>query len=400
MKLRWRIFGGLIVGLAAAVIVVQAAVAIFGDGEGGDEVTPGGSPTPVAEEGDDHDGATAHDDGHVVGADHDGDTGHDDGHTADGDHDGATAHDDLHEEGDSHDGDTKHDDNHTSFGPSGGGHNGTVSHDDRHEQGDNHDGDTGHDDDHIVGGGHDGATEHDDDHILGGDHDGATAHDDDHILGGEHYGATAHDDDHTSSAQAAATPEVTAEPTPEVTAEPTPPASEPAVDAAIAAALEYYDAVSDADCETNNPQNKQCIGLSSQPSTVQGGIAVFGVASPDGGGFVAVLGRDPAGEWKFWRAGQQDYQLLTLPGDALVCAYGSRLNVRTAPTTDAPAVGILEDLTGVRAEEFVLTVQGELQFGYGWFRLSSPLDGWSYSKYLTNASLGDCALHDALEPEY
>ena len=88
----------------------------------------------------------------------------------------------------------------------------------------------------------------------------------------------------TSSAQAAATPEVTAAPTL---------ASEQAVDSAIAAALEYYDAVSDADCLTNNPQNKQCVGLSSQPSTVQGGIAVFGVASPDGTGFVAVLGLDP-----------------------------------------------------------------------------------------------------------
>ena len=407
MKLSWRIFGGGLIGvLVAAIIVVLAAVVVFGGGDDGDEVTPGGSPSPAAEESDDHDGltahddghligghdgATGHDDGHVIGDDHDGATGHDDGHTVGGDHDGATAHDDRHEKGDSHDGDTKHDDNHTSFGPSGGGHNGVVSHDDRHEKGDNHDGDTGHDDEHTVGGGHDGATAHDDGHILGSDHDGATAHDDDHLIGGDHDGATAHDDDHTSSTQTAATPEATAEPTL---------ASEQAVDSALAAALEYYDAVSDADCQTNNPQNKQCIGLSSQLSTVQGGIAVFGVASPDGPGFMAVLGLDPSGEWKFWRAGHQDYQLLILPGDALVCAYGSRLNVRSEPTTDAPAVGVLEDLTGARAEEFVLTVPGELQFGYGWFRLSSPLVGWVYSKYLTAAGWGDCALHDDLEPEY
>ena len=104
----------------------------------------------------------------------------------------------------------------------------------------------------------------------------------------------------------------------------------------------------------------------------------------------------------FWRAGQQDYQLFILPGDALVCAYGEGLNVRSAATTDAPAVGTIEDLTGVRAEEFVLTERGSgdlQQHGYGWFRLSSPLDGWAYSKYLTAASLEDCALHDALEPE-
>ncbi len=196
----------------------------------------------------------------------------------------------------------------------------------------------------------------------------------------------------------ATTPEATGEATPGVTTEPTP-TTEPAVDAASAAALEYFDAVSDADCQTNNPQNKLCAGLSSQPSTVQRGIAVFGVGSPDGGGFAGVLGRDPAGEWKFWRAGQQDYQLLTLPGDALVCAYGAGLNVRSEPTTDAPAVGLIEDLTVARAEEFVLTEPGsDLQQGFGWFRLSSPLDGWAYSKYLTAAIQDDCGLHDAQEP--
>lgn len=48
---------------------------------------------------------------------------------------------------------------------------------------------------------------------------------------------------------------------------------------------------------------------------------------------------------------------------------------------DVRAVGVLEDLTTVRAEEFVLTERAsDLQHGYGWFRLSSPLDGWAYSK--------------------
>lgn len=205
----------------------------------------------------------------------------------------------------------------------------------------------------------------------------------------------------TGEATPGVTPNPQATATPEVTTDRTP-TSQQALDAALAAALAYFDAVSDADCETNNPQNKNCAGLSSQLSTVQGGIAVFGVGPPDGPGFVGVLGLDPAGEWKAWRAVQQDYQLLTLPADALVCAYGSRLNVRSKPTTDAPAVGVLEDLTRVRAEEFVLTERASddlQQHGYGWFRLSSPLDGWAYSKYLTNASWDDCALHDALEPE-
>jgi hypothetical protein len=195
------------------------------------------------------------------------------------------------------------------------------------------------------------------------------------------------------------TPEAAVTPEPTAPAEPTVEPSPEAVDAALAAALEYVGAVSDADCESNNPQNKPCAGLSSQPSTVQRGIALFGVSGPDGGGFVLVLGRDPAGEWKFWRAGQQDYQLLTLPGDALVCGYGAGLNVGSAPETGAAAVGVLEDLTTVRAEEFVLTEPGsDPAHGYGWFRLSSPLDGWAYSRYLTAASLGDCILHDGMEP--
>jgi hypothetical protein len=195
------------------------------------------------------------------------------------------------------------------------------------------------------------------------------------------------------------TPEAAVTPEPTAPAESTVEPSTEAVDAAFAAALEQFDAVSDADCETNNPQNKTCAGLSSQPSEVPRGIAVFGVGAPAGPGFVGVLGRDAAGEWKVWREVQQDYQLLTLPGDALVCGYGAGLTVVSAPAADAAAVGVLEDLTRVRAEEFVLTEQAsDLQHGYGWFRLSSPLDGWAYSKYLTNASWEDCSTHDAMEP--
>ncbi len=66
---------------------------------------------------------------------------------------------------------------------------------------------------------------------------------------------------------------------------------------------------------------------------------------------------------------------------------------------DVRVVGVLEDLTAVRAGEFVLTEQAiDQQHGYGWFRLSSPLDGWACSNYLTNASWEDCVLHDAIEP--
>lgn len=176
--------------------------------------------------------------------------------------------------------------------------------------------------------------------------------------------------------------------------------SQQAADAAFAAALKQFEGVSDADCQTNNPQKRPCVSAQSSPSTVQRGIAAFGVSDPEGfGAFVGVLGRDPAGEWKFWFVGQQAYQLLTLPGDMLVCAEGQGLNVRSAPTTNAPIVGSLQDLAPVRAEAFVLTEPASDRHkpGYGWYHLSAPLDGWAYSKYLTNALLGDCSLRDGIE---
>jgi hypothetical protein len=176
--------------------------------------------------------------------------------------------------------------------------------------------------------------------------------------------------------------------------------SQQAADAAFAAALEQFQAVSEEDCETNNPQKKQCVSAQSSPSEAQRGIAAFGVYDPEGiGGFVGVLGRDPAGEWRLWFETQQAYQLLALPGDMLVCAEGDSLNVRSAPAIDAPVVGSLNDLTAVRAEEFVLTepASDADEPGYGWYHLSAPLDGWAHSKYLTNALLEDCTLRDAIE---
>jgi hypothetical protein len=173
-----------------------------------------------------------------------------------------------------------------------------------------------------------------------------------------------------------------------------------AAEAAFAVALRQFEGVSDADCQTNNPQKRPCVSAQSSPSTVQRGIAAFGVSDPEGfGGVVGVLGRDPAGEWRFWFAGQQAYQLLVLPGDMLICAEGDSLNVRSAPATDARIVGSLPDLAAVRAEAFVLTepASGGQEPGYGWYHLSAPLDGWAYSKYLTNALLGDCALRDGIE---
>ncbi|MFQ5880031.1 MAG: hypothetical protein ACE5IZ_07670 [Dehalococcoidia bacterium] len=201
------------------------------------------------------------------------------------------------------------------------------------------------------------------------------------------------------------TPTPSARPTPgaTVTATATPvatatAASQQAVDAALAAALKVFDGLTDADCLANNPHKKDCVAPRSQPSTVQRGVAVFRVSYPGAPPvFGGVLGRDPAGEWKFWVAGQNYPHMVTLPGDVLVCAEGERLNVRSAPTIHAPVVGKLNHLTTARAEEFVLTEPGSYprKRGYGWYRLSAPQEGWAYSKYLTGD--GSCAFRDALE---
>lgn len=189
--------------------------------------------------------------------------------------------------------------------------------------------------------------------------------------------------------------------TPTATSIPTgTPSSQQAADAALAAALKQFDGVRDADCRAVNPGKKPCLSPRSNPAAVQRGIAVFGVSDPDGGGgFIAVLGRDPTGGWKLWFTTQNAYQLLFLPGDMRACAEGQGLNVRSAPTTNASVVATLKDLTIVRGEEFALTgpASDPLKPGYGWYRLSAPENGWAYSKFLANAALGDCSTRDAQE---
>lgn len=178
------------------------------------------------------------------------------------------------------------------------------------------------------------------------------------------------------------------------------PSSQQGVDAALAAALTVFDAVTEADCLASNPHKKDCVSFHprSQPSSVLRGIALFGVGHPEyPTGIAAVLGRDPNGEWKFWFAGQQFYQLLILPADVLVCAEGQRLNVRSEPTLNAPVTAQLDHMSTAGAEEFVLTEPGTYprKPGYGWYRLSAPHEGWAYSRYLTGE--GSCFLRNAVE---
>jgi hypothetical protein len=120
-----------------------------------------------------------------------------------------------------------------------------------------------------------------------------------------------------------------------------------------------------------------------------------GGSGPEGqGAFLGVLGRDPAGEWRFWFGVQNVfYQRLDLPGEMVVCAPDG-LNVRSGPSTEAPIVETLADHTRVTAEQFTLTQPGtmptesaEQVIGSGWYYLSAPIAGWSSSLYLTNAAI-------------
>jgi hypothetical protein len=167
---------------------------------------------------------------------------------------------------------------------------------------------------------------------------------------------------------------------------------------ATAAALDLFHAVLQSDCNGNNPDHSSCVAIESTPTDVEHGIAAFGVGDPDGnGGFAAVMGRTSGGAWKLWFTSQNPYQLTRLPGDMVVCAGGTGVNLRDGPSTDAAVVGMLPDSTRVTGEEFVLTEPVDPgNAGFGWFRISAPKAGWVYSKYVEAAALNDnCALHNA-----
>lgn len=96
------------------------------------------------------------------------------------------------------------------------------------------------------------------------------------------------------------------------------------------------------------------------------------------------------------------YQLTVLPGDMRVCAGGAGLNVRASPAVESEALTLLNDDTIISVDRFALTEPGTrspttgVQAGFGWYHLTSPKEGWAFSKYLSAATLGDCSVHDAL----
>ncbi len=160
--------------------------------------------------------------------------------------------------------------------------------------------------------------------------------------------------------------------------------------------------VVDAAC-TPSPETPVCIIPNPYSlGTPQYGTAAFGISSYPGGGAIEFLGKTPEGEWKFWFGTQNiTYQLTVLPGDMRVCAGGAGLNVRASPAVESEALTLLNDDTIISVDRFVLTEPRSsspttgVQAGFGWYHLTSPREGWAFSKYLSAASLGDCSMHDA-----
>ncbi|MGD9933993.1 MAG: SH3 domain-containing protein [Dehalococcoidia bacterium] len=199
----------------------------------------------------------------------------------------------------------------------------------------------------------------------------------------------------TATASSASTSEATPAPTTAVT--PTPTATQAASPTnPLPVALADLGGITGQACERPENAGKPCVELQSTDVTVRGGIAVFGVSS-GGGGSAAVYGRNSDGEWKLWFRTQNAFSLLFLPGDVRICADGDGLNVRSQASLAGPVVTTLADETVARAEEFVLDTAGanSAQRGFGWYRLTAPVEGWAHSEFLAAAAHGDCALRDA-----
>jgi hypothetical protein len=211
------------------------------------------------------------------------------------------------------------------------------------------------------------------------------------VTQGDNGGKTA-----VASATESASPSV--QPSPSPSASPTQ-SGDPKT-AAYDAALKLFDAVPAEDCTGNNPNGKDCLNWSTTASTPALGVAAFNVGSAQGGGALMVTGLEADGQtWGLWFGTQQAlYQAVSLPADMLVCAGGNGITVHESYDASSAAVDTVSDGNTVRAEQFVLTSPGSSgSGGSGWYRLSSPVEGWADAKDLSVSSLGDCSFHDALQ---
>lgn len=179
------------------------------------------------------------------------------------------------------------------------------------------------------------------------------------------------------------------------------------LDAALAVALALEDdgsAPLSLKCDADTPDGVKCIHADSSAAQAAPGLVYVGVNLRGDSGWADVIGRAPDGSWHYWFGGQQfGISMVNLPQQVRVCSDGDGLNVRAAPTGDAPVVAVLADQALITVNGFVFTdvTQNprtrDVQFGYGWYHLAGDTDGWVRSTYLaTTASVGafyGCDLH-------
>jgi hypothetical protein len=203
----------------------------------------------------------------------------------------------------------------------------------------------------------------------------------------------------TSPTVTSSSPTPTASPTPDAAAE-----QEAVIEAASDAVggARHISPLTLPACLEGNPDRNPCIELKSEPEQLVRGLARFNFGDPDGGGSTFLMGRMADGQWAYWQGSQQQsYVLDALPGDLLACGTDGDATIHEEPSADSPEVSSVEDLTELTADSFVLTepgdyaVQGER--GEGWYHLTGPEEGWIDATQTTDAALGDCLLHDAIE---
>jgi hypothetical protein len=199
---------------------------------------------------------------------------------------------------------------------------------------------------------------------------------------------------------ATATPPVTDPTAPPTTAPLTPEAISPVREAALRAALRYFNASDDpAICKADPPRKRACINHdTTEKDSPARGVAVFGLAFADGGGALVVFGRDEAGGWQFWFGTQQSvYHALSMPAEMRVCADGQGANVRMAPNLAAESLGTLKDGSVLTAMQFLLTEPGwsspqPLRAGNGWYQVTGEINGFIRADLLSVTSQPGCKL--------
>jgi hypothetical protein len=192
----------------------------------------------------------------------------------------------------------------------------------------------------------------------------------------------------------------------------TPPTTAPATvepaslvaQAALKAALRYFNATDDPTvCKGEPPRKQACLFHDvSEKDSPERGVAAFGLGFADGGGALVVFGRDETGGWQFWFGTQQSvYHALSMPAEMRVCADGQGANVRTAPDVSAKSLGTIKDGSIVTATQFVLTDPGSNspqpgKNGNGWYQVTGEINGFIRADLLSVATQPDCKLRDSL----